>query len=45
MPLSAKQYELLETLGKTSSSGFWTNEQTLRRSPPSARTSGPGPAS
>jgi dsDNA-binding SOS-regulon protein len=29
MPLSAKQHELLETLDKTSSSGFWTNELTL----------------
>lgn len=30
MPLSAKQYELLETLDKTSSSGFWTDPTTLQ---------------
>ena len=30
MPLSAKQYELLETLEKTSASGFWTDPTTLQ---------------
>jgi hypothetical protein len=31
MPLSATQYELLDTLDNTSASGFWTNPTTLRQ--------------